>query len=187
MTNRYTRWIESEERKAAAIHEPFKTLREFEWGLEYLGLGETADKPEAQIAAYSDRWFRDATVYFSPLPIQPSAFSLDGEKLSFPTPLPSKDERNDRATCTYFPHASRRGLAIVIPHWNNDEASYDQLGRIIRRTGISVIRVTLPYHGTRGFAPGAGWPDSTAMVSPNIGRTLLACRQAVQEVLTLVH
>jgi pimeloyl-ACP methyl ester carboxylesterase len=49
---------------------------------------------------------------------------------------------------------------------------------LLNRFGLTALRVTLPYHGPR--MP-EGLVRADYMLSPNLGRTLQACRQAVWE------
>ncbi|MGW8180436.1 MAG: alpha/beta hydrolase family protein, partial [bacterium] len=58
------------------------------------------------------------------------------------------------------------------------------LCKIIQKLGMTAARVTLPYHEER--CPG-GHRRADYMVSPNIGRTIHAVRQAVLEVRQLVR
>ena len=68
---------------------------------------------------------------------------------------------------------------IVLPHWNANGIAYNALGPILNRFGISMLRLSKPYHDIRR-------PQETARsdyaVSPNICRTLDAARQAVVDV-----
>ena len=78
----------------------------------------------------------------------------------------------------WFPARGRRAI-VLLPHWNSDALAYTGLCRVLNLMGISVLRLSLPYHDIR-------MPADTHLadyaVSANIGRTLDACRQAVIDV-----
>jgi len=65
---------------------------------------------------------------------------------------------------------------LVLPQWNADAASHVDICRLLARVGISALRLSLPYHDRR--MP-AGLERADYMVSPNLGLTLQASRQAV--------
>jgi len=68
---------------------------------------------------------------------------------------------------------------IVMPQWNADAISHNVFGRLFNRFGVSVLRLSMPYHDIRR-------PEelerSDYATSANIGRTIVACRQAVVDV-----
>jgi hypothetical protein len=64
----------------------------------------------------------------------------------------------------------------VLPQWNGDAGSHMALCRMLNHFGLSALRLSLPYHDLR-MAEGLVRADY--MLSPNLGRTLQAVRQAV--------
>src|SRR5206468_921669 len=79
----------------------------------------------------------------------------------------------------YFPAASSDRAVIVMPQWNADEEGHLALCRLLARFGISALRLSLPYHDQR--KPGE-LERADYMISSNVGRTIQAMRQAVQDV-----
>jgi hypothetical protein len=75
---------------------------------------------------------------------------------------------NDLVNARWFPAKGNRAV-IVLPHWNANGIAYNALGPILNRFGISMLRLSKPYHDIRR-------PQETARsdyaVSPNICRTL---------------
>ena len=67
----------------------------------------------------------------------------------------------------------------MLPQWNSDGFSHNSLCTIFNRMGISALRLSMPYHDIRRPAE---LERSDYSVSANIGRTLMACRQAVIEI-----
>jgi hypothetical protein len=67
-------------------------------------------------------------------------------------------------------------VVLVLPQWNGDARSHMSLCRMLNLFGLSALRLSLPYHDLR-------MPDDLLradyMLSPNLGRTLQAIRQAV--------
>ena len=78
----------------------------------------------------------------------------------------------------WFPARGRRAV-VLLPHWNSDALAYTSLCQVLNLLGISVLRLTMPYHDIR--TPSQIQRADYA-VSANIGRTLDACRQAVIDV-----
>jgi hypothetical protein len=65
---------------------------------------------------------------------------------------------------------------IVLPQWNCKWDGQVGLCRFLQRAGVTTLRLSLPYHHHR--MP-AHLERAEYLVSPNIGRTLTAIRQAV--------
>ena len=77
-------------------------------------------------------------------------------------------------------HLDRKGLpaVLVLPNWNAKWHGQRGLCEWLQRIGISVLRMSLPYHDRR---MAAGHERADQLVGPNIGLTLQANRQAVQD------
>jgi hypothetical protein len=120
--------------------------------------------------------------FFSPHPFK--EIDRNGNSILFATPTPSPHEENNRVRCRIWRAEGSRSAVIVIPQWNADSRSHVGLCRLLARFGLTAVRITLPYHEMR--APG-GMKRADLMVSPNIGRTLHATRQAVIEVRSLAR
>jgi hypothetical protein len=72
---------------------------------------------------------------------------------------------------------------IVMPQWNADAISHNVFGSLFNQFGISVLRLSKPYHDTRRPAE---LERSDYAVSSNVGRTIEACRQAVADIRSCV-
>ena len=64
----------------------------------------------------------------------------------------------------------------MLPQWNADAGGHVGLAQLLARTGISALRLSLPYHDLR-MPPELTRADY--IVSANLARTLEVCRQAV--------
>ena len=149
----------------------------FGWGLEHLGdielEGTESRLPEiaAALCATSGNFYRAEGI---------TGVSFDGIRLTFDSPLPSRDVEVRRASARLFESPGAEGRAIVVvPQWNADENSMVQACKILNRCGLSALRMTLPYHEERRPSH---MVRADAMVSPVLGLTLQSVRRAVIEV-----
>ncbi|HXZ32022.1 MAG TPA: alpha/beta hydrolase family protein [Terriglobales bacterium] len=98
--------------------------------------------------------------------------------LRFTSPVGTPYAENNLVNARWFPTRGKRAV-VLLPHWNSDAVAYTGLCRVLNLIGISVLRLSMPYHDIR-------MPAETTRadyaVSANIGRTLDACRQAVIDV-----
>jgi hypothetical protein len=100
------------------------------------------------------------------------------EFLRFSSPVRTLHPENNLANARWFPARGRRAV-VLLPHWNSDAISYTGLCRVLNLLGISVLRLSMPYHDIRRPAE---IRRADYAVSANIGRTLDACRQGVIDV-----
>lgn len=101
---------------------------------------------------------------------------LQGPHLTFTSPLKTIYPKNNTVHARYYPTDSNGRVVLVLPQWNSDENGHRSLCRMLNFFGLSALRLSLPYHDLR-------MPEDLAradyMLSPNLGRTLQAVRQAV--------
>lgn len=181
----FHRW----ERRLAAVSNDDRTVRAFEWGLDWLELRMTAEEPGSNgrtgSATYDaiDRWvdgvMTDTDRFYAAPPT--SDYELSGDRLTFPSVIDTPYKVNNVVHARYFPAApSPRGTArravVILPQWNADAEGHVGLARLAARFGVSALRLSLPYHDAR-MPPELRRADY--IVSANVGRTLQACRQAV--------
>jgi len=100
------------------------------------------------------------------------------EFLRFTSPVNTPYPENNLANARWFP-ARGQSAVVLLPHWNSDALHYNSLARIFNRLGISVLRLSMPYHDIRRPAE---IRRADYAVSANIGRTMDACRQAVLDI-----
>src|SRR5437868_9266114 len=98
--------------------------------------------------------------------------------LRFTSPARTPYPENNLANARWFP-VKGRSAVVLLPHWNSDALNYNALCRILNRLGISVLRLSMPYHDIRRPAE---IRRADYAVSANIGRTMDACRQAVLDI-----
>lgn len=165
------------ERRLAAAAEGRK-VRPFEWGREWIP--ELRDK-SGDDASLLLEWAAETVARSDAFFAAPGTadYHLDGDRLTFRSPITTPHPENNVVTARYFPDHSRRGkrrAVLVLPQWNADAEGHVGLCRLMNRFGISALRLSLPYHDVR-MPPELVRADY--IVSANIGRTLTVCRQAV--------
>jgi dienelactone hydrolase len=101
-----------------------------------------------------------------------------GDFLRFTSPVRSPYPENNLVNARWFPVQGRRAI-VLLPHWNSDGISYVALCRVFNLLGISVLRLSMPYHDIRMPAEIS---RADYAVSANIGRTLDAVRQGVVDI-----
>jgi dienelactone hydrolase len=100
------------------------------------------------------------------------------EFLRFTSPVRTPYAENNLANARWFP-AQGKSAVVLLPHWNSDALNYNSLCRILNRLGISVLRLSMPYHDIRRPAE---IQRADYAVSANIARTLDAARQGVLDI-----
>jgi dienelactone hydrolase len=167
------------ERRLSEV-DPHRFVRPFEWGLDWLGLERpgAGGKPAARLVDYARNAVQDSDAFFSAPPT--AEYTRTGDVLTFPSALVTPHEGNNTVVVRIFPaderrHRSRRAV-LVLPQWNADPAGHVGLCQLFARFGITALRLSMPYHDSR---KPADTPRAEYIVSPNVGRTLHANRQAV--------
>jgi dienelactone hydrolase len=176
-----------------------RVIRPFEWGLDWSRSWPNGDHPAPEPLpdnndfAANERYLRSITKrilansdsfysYEKPEDFRLVNRVVPGERqssltLQFTSPVHTPHPVNNTVSARWFPAKQPTKKAVVLlPHWNSKPDSYLSLCRILARLGISTLRLSLPYHDSRLTADTA---RSDYAVSPNIGRTINATRQAV--------
>jgi hypothetical protein len=178
-----------------------RRVRPFEWGLEQVGGRRDDPDPHAFLNAWvpatlanSEEWFQ--TVPADDYVLHPSETRAEtraenraenGAKngaradrvLTFTSGVSSPWPENNRVHARLFAVSKSGPAVVVLPQWN---AKWDVQVKIclwLNRLGITALRLSMPYHDRRAV-PGHERADH--LVGPNIGLTLQANRQAVQDV-----
>jgi hypothetical protein len=153
-----------------------RRVRPFEWGLEHLGNHADGVNPRHSLHQFVDAVLNDSDAFFTPA-LSPE-YGCNQGLLTFSSPIQSPHPENNTAYGRYFPAAPHGRAVIILPQWNADAQSHIALCHVLNRLGISALRLTLPYHETRK-PPHLERADY--LISPNVGLTIQACRQAVLE------
>ncbi len=151
-----------------------RTVRPFEWGLDFVGNGSEAENPKRHLLEYARKAVSESDAYHAYAPVR--EWQLEGRHLAFTTPSPTRYPKNNTVHAWHFPTDSSGRVVLVLPQWNADAQSHIALCRMLNHFGLSALRLSLPYHDLR-------MPEELEradyMLSPNLGRTLQSLRQAV--------
>jgi hypothetical protein len=156
----------------------------FDWGLEYIGGAADDPDPRAfmeqwvpETIAHSDEWV--AVTPANDYELVPSRDGIKHESvLTFTSALESPWPENNKVHARFLP-ARRNGPAVVLlPNWNAKWHGQLTLCRWLNAMGISVLRMSMPYHDRRAIS---GHERADHLVGPNIGLTLHATRQSIMD------
>ena len=182
------------ERRLASVTTD-RVVRPFEWGLEWIGQNGERPAPSGSeglgvappqiLGEWVSHVMADTEAFFTPPPTDEYDLmppSRDGDQiLTFPSAFTTPQPENNTVHCRYFPapRAARprhRAAVLVLPQWNAGSGSHVGLCRLLAWSGLSALRLSLPYHDRR-MPPELHRADY--IVSANVMRTLQVCRQAV--------
>ena len=157
-----------------------RTTLPFDWGFEFLaehGVVASEERdPKSLLLNFNREAIPQSASFFEAKPKRD--FSIQDGSFYFSSSVESPYPQNNRVRCRIFRPAKRTDSAVVVlPQWNANETSHVSLCKLLSRLGITALRLTLPYHEERN----PGGPRADFMVSPNIGRTIQAIRQAVTD------
>lgn len=151
-----------------------RKVRPFKWGLDFIADAPPEGDPKSFLLDFARRAVADSDQYHAYSPVHD--YRLDGQHLSFSSPLPSRYPKNNTVHGMFFPTDSRGRVVLVLPQWNADAQGHISLCKMLNLYGLSALRLSLPYHDLR-------MPEELVradyMLSANLGRTLHAIRQAV--------
>ena len=154
-----------------------RRVRPFAWGLEHMGGRADEGDPRSFLAEYCKRAVENSQEWYA---VEAGTdYRLDGQNvLRFTSSIESAWPENNTVYGQLFPAKTRRAAVLVLPNWNAKWHGQRGLCEWIQRLGISVLKMSLPYHDRR-MAKGHERADQ--LVGSNIGLTLQANRQAVQD------
>lgn len=151
-----------------------RKVRPFDWGLEFVSDGLRPRNPKLSLFAFAQQAVAGSDAYHSYRRV--GDWRLEGHHLAFTSPLTTPYPKNNMVHAWHYPADSNGRVVLVLPQWNSDANGHKSLCRMLNYFGLSALRLSLPYHDLR-------MPEDLAradyMISPNLGRTLQAVRQAV--------
>jgi hypothetical protein len=152
-----------------------RTPLPFDWGTALAGVDGNGDSLEA-MRNFSERTLQESSRFFSCEPT--SEFTFEREILRLPSAIRTTYEENNIVWGRVFP-AGQELAVIVLPQWNCDWDGHVTLCTLLQRSGITSVRLSMPYHHFRK-PPHLKRPEY--MVSANVGLTIQASQQAVLDV-----
>src|SRR5581483_1110725 len=181
ITHRYGTWMDRWENDLC-FRATDRTVRPFEFGLEWsrswpCSAAEplNGSDPIDYLVRLNECAIQNSAAFFGYQ--TPEDFELRGDWVEFSSPVVTPFPENNLVRARLFPSRSgRRTAVIVLPHWNSKLPQHNALCAGLQRLGVSVLRLSLPYHDSR--MP-AGLTRADYAVSSNICRTIDAARQAI--------
>lgn len=153
-----------------------RMVRPFEWGLEHIGGRTDEHDPRAFLRVWAEDTVAGSAEWFACPPAQD--YRLADGVLTFTSFIESPCRENNTVHAQFF-RARKSGPAVlVLPNWNAKWDGQRSLCRWLEQLGISVLRMSLPYHDRR---MALGHERADQLVGSNIGLTLQANRQAVTD------
>jgi len=166
----HRRWTTDDNRKVQPFH----------WGLEHIGGDAHEPNPGAFVREYARKAIENSKEWYATTPARD--YRLDGENvLAFTSAIESPWTENNTVYAQHFPARTKSGpgpAVLLLPNWNAKWHGQIGLCHWIQRLGITVLKMSMPYHDRR-MAKGHERADQ--ICGPNIGLTLQANRQAVQD------
>ncbi len=208
MSSLYEKWMYAWETRLTT-RDTNRVVRPLDWGIDWarswpLLNGHPPASPEHYedyIHELNDRIVANSDQFFSY--VTPTDFRLESRKIEvFPTgsnaaekapkgdgiflrftsPVRTPYPQNDLVNARWFDTPGDRAV-VVLPHWNANGIAYNALGPLLNRFGISMLRMSKPYHDIRRPAE---IERSDYAVSSNICRTIDAARQAIVDLRSCV-
>jgi hypothetical protein len=163
----HRRWTTDDNRK----------VRPFEWGAEHVG-GRVNEGDTRQFfaeyaknaVANSQEWYATGAA---------ADYRLDKESvLSFTSSVESACRENNTVYGQFYPAKERKSAVLILPNWNAKWHGQRGLCEWLQCIGVTALKMSLPYHDRR---TAKGHERADQLVGSNIGLTLQANRQAVQD------
>lgn len=184
VAHRYGRWMDNWENQLC-FRSTDRVVRPFEYGIEWTknwpgthNFPQNGHSPIQYIKELNRHAIANSEQFFAYTP--PTDFRLEDNWLKFTTAAATPSPENNTVHAMWYPARNYNRKAIVLlPHWNAKLPQHNALCAGIQRLGISVLRLSLPYHDARMPAE---LHRADYAVSANICRTIDATRQAVIDV-----
>lgn len=158
-------------------HDDNRRVQPFAWGLEHIGGDPDNTHPSEFVRQYARRAIDGSKQWYAATPA--TDYQLDSENvLMFTSSIESPWQENNTVYAQFFPGRKGGAAVLLLPNWNAKWVGQRGLCVWLQRIGISVLKMSLPYHDRRMVK---GHERADQLVGPNIGLTLQANRQAVQD------
>src|SRR6202790_4306762 len=154
-----------------------RRVQPFDWGLEHIGGDPRDADPAAFVRQYARQAIENSHAWFAATPADD--YRRDPENvLSFSSSIQSLWPENDVVHARLFPGRGKDAAVLVLPNWNAKWHGQDGLCEWLQRLGITALKMSMPYHNRR---MARGHERADQLVGSNVGLTLQANRQAVQD------
>jgi hypothetical protein len=173
-------WLEQRVRAYEEMRfaqEPNRRVMPFDWGLEHIGLDPRDPDPRGSLMKFAEETLSHSGDWYATGAA--SDYELRDNVLTFTSAIRSPWPENDRVHTQLFRAADRGPAVVVLAQWNSRWEEQQNVCRWLNKLGITAVKMSLPYHDRRAIP---GFPRADHLISPNIGLTLQANRQAVLDV-----
>jgi hypothetical protein len=174
-------WIEQRVRAYEEMRfaqEPNRRIMPFEWGLEHVGLNPKDSDPRGSLMKFARETLAHSADWYAT--DAASDYEFRDNTLTFTSAIASPWPENNRVYAQVFPaagaSASKGPAVVVLAQWNSKWHEQQNVCRWLNRLGITAVKISLPYHDRRAIPE---YPRADHLISPNVGLTLQANRQAV--------
>src|SRR5713101_5969661 len=172
-----------------------RRVQPFQRGLEHIRGSPDQPNPGAFVRDYarkaiesSREWYAASSATDYRLDVGRSATAHEKDYvLTFTSSIASPWPENNTVHAQLFPARKKAGpgpAVLLLPNWNAKWHGQNGLCRWIQRLGITVLKLSMPYHDRR---MARGHERADQLCGPNIGLTLQANRQAVQDARRCLH
>jgi len=166
-----------------------RRVQPFHWGLEHMGGSLGDPDPKSFVRRYAQAAIENSAAWYATTPAPDYRLQESDQEtvLTFTSSVASRWPENNTVHARLwparrdlsFPLKAAKGTAVlVLPNWNAKWHGQDGLCDWASRFGITALKMSLPYHNRR--MP-RGQERADQICGPNIGLTLEANRQAVQD------
>ena len=154
-----------------------RRVQPFYWGLEHIGGNPDELNPGEFVRQYARRAIESSREWYA---VEAATdYRLEGDNvLTFTSSIESPWPENNTVYAQLFTAPKRGPAVLLLPNWNAKWVGQRGLCVWLQRVGVSVLKMSLPYHDRR--MP-KGHERADQLVGPNVGLTLQANRQAVQD------
>jgi hypothetical protein len=160
-----------------------RRVQPFHWGLEHIGGSPIDPNPGAFVRKYAREAIESSRDWYATSPA--TDYLLDSDNvLTFTSSIESPWPENNTVHAQLFRASGSGPAVLLLPNWNAKWHGQNGLCHWIQRMGITVLKMSMPYHDRR-MAHGHERADQ--ICGPNIGLTLQANRQAVQDARRCLH
>jgi hypothetical protein len=182
-SERYRRWM-NEWETALCLRDTRRVVLPFEWGVEWTSHWPVStrppsngDRPEQYLRRVNREVIANGQRFFGYQ--APRDFVLENGSLRFTSAAVTPFEPNNIVHAQWFEAPKSRRAVVLVPHWNAAAHQHVSLAKALQRLGISVLRLSPPYHDQRRPS---GQDRAEYAVSANLARTVDATRQAVVDI-----
>src|SRR5215467_3842197 len=163
----HRRWTTDDNRK----------VRPFAWGIEHIGGREDEADPRGFLAEYARNAVAASREWYATDPAK--NYRLDADNvLTFQTAIEKPWPENNLVHAQLYPAKTNQSAVLLLPNWNAKWHGQRGLCEWLQRLGVTALKMSLPYHDRR---MASGHERADQLVGSNIGLTLQANRQAVQD------